>query len=332
MKKNVCFILIVILVISFLSIVGNTQEPKNFKCIGGNQVGVSREAKLQFEKIVLERSKGMLVPELYIDGQTGLNDEDLSTGVSEGIYQLYWGQNMMCSWAAPEWVSYTDVPFCFRDNNHVQAFWSSEIGDLIKEKVLEQYGVLIVTENLSVQPPRQITANKPIYKPEDLKGLKFRTPLLPGVVAGWEAAGANVTPIKWGELFGALQTGIVDAQENPLYKIKSSGVYQVQKYIMLSDHSIKNEIVYLNYKWWKSLSEEEQNIILGAIKETNLWRMEELKKEDEQLIQDFKDYGVIIVEHSEIDIDAFKDMIAPVIREKFNKEWAPDGWQKIQSL
>lgn len=332
MKKVICFMLIVILVIGLLSVVGNTQEPKKFKCGSFQLIGVSHEAKLIFKKIVEERSKGMLIPVLYIDGEIGSNDEDNSTSISEGTLQLYWGQDMMVSWAVPEWQAYTNVPFCFRDNAHCQAFWSSEIGDLIQKKVLEKYGVLLILDNLCVLPARVLTANKPIYKPEDLKGLKFRAPLILGVVAGWEAAGANVTSIQWGELFGALQTGIVDAQENPLFYIKQGGLYQVQKYIMLTNHQIQADIVHLNYKWWLTLSEEEQNIILDAIKETNLWCMAELIKENEVIKQEFKDEGLIFVEHSKIDIQAFKDKIAPVIREKFDKEWAPGGWEKIQSL
>lgn len=332
MKKIVCFMLIVILVIGFLSVVGSTQEPKVFKCIAYPGVGVVQEARRLFKEMVMERSKGMLIPELYVDGQIGTNAEDYATSVSEGTFQLYWGPDMMASWVAPEWQAYTNVPFCFRDNDHCQAFWSSEIGDLIQERVLEKYGVLIIMENLSFLPPRQLTANKPVYKTEDLKGLKLRTPNMPGVIAGWTALGASVTPIQWGELFGALQSGIVDAQENPLSLIRSSGLYQVQKYIMLTSHQIQAEMPHINYKWWQALNEEEQNIILDVVKETNQWLTAELVKEEKGIVQEFMGYGIKFVESSEIDIQGFKDKIAPVIKEKFDKEWAPGGWEKIQSL
>lgn len=331
MKKIFYKLFITILIFGIFSITSIAQAPKSFKCVGQPELGGSQEAKLLFEKLVSERSKGMLVPVLYIDGQLSTNDEDLSTMVSDGTVQLYWGQDMMSAWAEPILQAYTNVPFCFRDYAHLQAFWSSEMGEQTKNSILEKYGVLIITENLSINTPRHISANKPIYGPSDLKGLKFRTPNMPGVVAGWEAAGANVTPIQWGELFGALQTGIVDAQENPLYNIKQAGLYQVQKYIMLTAHQIQPDLPHINYQWWTTLSEDEQNIILNALYETNKYRTEKLIEEENKIIDEFKGYGIKFVEHSEIDIQAFIDKITPVIKEKFDKDY-PNGWEKIQNL
>jgi TRAP-type transport system periplasmic protein len=331
MKKNFYIMIIIMLIFTLLSVISIAQEAKTFKCVGQPEKGASHDAKLLFEKIVLERSKGMLVPEIYIDGQLGTNDEDLSTMISEGAIQLYWGQDMMSTWAEPILQSYTNVPFCFRDYDHLQAFWSSEMGDQTQKSVLEKYGVLIVTKNISINTPRHVTANKPIYGPEDLQGLKFRTPNIPGVIAGWEAAGANITPVQWGELFGALQTGMVDAQENPLYNIRQAGLYQVQKYIMLTAHQIQPDIPHINYNWWITLSEDEQNIILDALYETNQYRTEKLIEEEKEIMQELKDYGTIFIEHSEIDIQAFIDKITPAIKEKFDKDY-PNGWEKIQSL
>lgn len=325
-------ILTIILVLGCLIITSSAEEQKTFKCASMVELGVSKESRLMFQRLVEERSKGMLKCEMYLDGQLGTNDEDLSTSLSEGTIKVYWAEDMFASWVAPEWSGYTNVPFCFRDNDHCQAFWSSEIGKLIQERIIEKFGVLLITENLSFNPPRQLTANKPIYKIEDLKGLKLRTPLKPGMVAGWEAIGANVTPVQWGEVFGALQTGIVDAQENPLYSIKAAGLYQVQKYIMFTNHQIQANNALINYEWWKTLSEEEQEIILDALKESHEWRTKALVEEEEIIIQEFKNYGIQFVESSEIDIQAFKEKIDIAIKEKFDKEWAPGGWDKIQSL
>jgi len=285
-----------------------------------------------FAQLVEERSGGKLKPELYLEGQLGTNDEDLTTSIAEGTIDVYFGQDMLANWVAPDWLGYANVAFAFRGPDHVKAFWNSEIGEEINRKAIEAHGVRLLLDGVGLRGARHLTANKPIKSAAEMKGIKIRVPNVAAVVDSWEATGAIVTPIPWGELFGALQTGVVDAQENPFEQIDQGGLYQVQKYIMLTHHQYGVYLTHVNEKWWQSLTDEEREIIRQANKDAADYFNTELPKVDAQLLEKFKAAGVTVVETSEIDIQSFKDAIVGTVLEKNKKEWAEGGWEKIQSL
>lgn len=341
MKKRISLLLVILLITSIMFGCGqksvnsgdtNSAEPIKFKFAGNNASSLSTEASKKIAEIIKEKSNGTLIPELYLEGQLGDNDEDLSTAVSEGNVQMLINAEMLFNWAAPEWMELFNMAFVFDNAEQLEKFWKSDTGKDLDKILIDKYNVKAYMDTIALRGPRYVTANKEITSVEDMKGLKMRTPNNPGVVASWKATGANVTPIAWGELFGALQTGIVDAQENPLDNIQQAGLFQVQKYLMQTEHQYTNYFIYLNNPWYESLSEEHKEIIHSAIDEGFKWHNAEVKAHDEELMKEFEEKGMIVITKDKIDIESFKESIIPVVLEKNKDKFPVGGYEKIKGL
>jgi TRAP-type transport system periplasmic protein len=310
----------------------NTEEVVKFKFVSSKQDAALTEVLKEMAKSMEEKSGGTLKPELYIEGQLGNNDEDTATGLIEKQYELLINGDWFAAFHSPEWVNLLNVPFVLRDGEHLQNFWTSEIGDMLNKKTLEEYDVKSYTETIGLRGARYLTANKPIKNVDDLKGIKMRTPSNAGVVASWEAAGANVTPIPWGELYGALQSGVVDAQENPAANIDSIAMYQVQDYLMQTAHQYIAFIAHMDNTWFNSLSEKQQKAITDSIDEGFTTYNQRIIDEEGTLFEKFKQNGMTIIPPEEIDIESMKQRITPTVLEELNEKLPEGGYEKIQDI
>lgn len=307
-------------------------EVITFKMVGNNSSALSTEAAKKIAAIIEEKSGGTLKPELYLEGQLGDNDEDLCTGLSEGNYEMLLNAEMLFNWAVPDWMELFNMAFIFEDQAHLQKFWESEMGTNLGDQLVEKYGVRAYLNTIALRGPRYLTANKEIKSVDDMQGVKLRTPNNAGVIASWQATGANVTPVAWGELFGALQSGIVNAQENPLANIDQAGLFQVQSYLMQTEHQYTNYFMYFNEEWWQTLTAEQQQIIGEAIDEGFAWHNEQVNEEDQKFLESFQEKGMTLITKDQIDIESFKEKIIPALLEE-NKDKYPEGaYDKIQAL
>ncbi len=307
-------------------------EVVTFKMVGNNSSALSTEAAKKIAALIEEKSGGSLKPELYLEGQLGDNDEDLCTGLSEGNYEMLLNAEMLFNWAVPDWMELFNMAFIFENQAHLQKFWQSEMGADLSDKLIEKYGVRAYIDAIALRGPRYLTANKEIKSVDDMQGVKLRTPNNPGVIASWQATGANVTPVAWGELFGALQSGIVNAQENPLANIDQAGLFQVQTHLMQTEHQYTNYFMNFNDAWYQILTSEQQKISGEAIDEGFAWHNEQVNAEDEKFLDTFTEKGMTLISKDQIDIQSFKDKIIPTLLEE-NKNLYPEGaYDKIQAL
>lgn len=304
----------------------------SFKMVGNNSSALSTEAAKKIAAVIEEKSGGTLKPLLYLEGQLGDNDEDLCTGLSEGNYEMLLNAEMLFNWAVPDWMSLFNMAFIFDNQQHLQNFWDSEMGSDLAQKLRDKYGVHTYIKTIALRGPRYLTANKEVLKVDDIAGVKMRTPNNPGVIASWRAAGANVTPVAWGELFGALQSGIVQAQENPLANIEQAGLFQVQKYLMQTEHQYTNYFMFFNDEWYQTLSDEHKQIISDAIDEGFKWHNDMVNAEDERLLASFQQKGMKFVAKKDIDIESFKKKIVPTLLEENKSTYPAGAYEKIQAL
>ncbi len=154
----------------------------------------------------------------------------------------------------------------FRDFNHWKAFSTSPLFGELAEGYRGKSGgnkVLAIT----YYGERQVTSNKPINKPDDMKGLKIRVPDAPLYTMFPRAVGANPTPIAFAEVYLALQNGTVDAQENPLPTIDAKKFYEVQKYIVLTGHITDALLTIVGAPTWAKLSDADKKIFEDVLRE-----------------------------------------------------------------
>ncbi|MCB1404440.1 MAG: DctP family TRAP transporter solute-binding subunit, partial [Rhodobacteraceae bacterium] len=155
---------------------------------------------------------------------------------------------------------------------------------------------------------RQTTANKPINSIEDMAGLRLRTPNVPFLIAYAEAVGATPAPVAFPEVYLALQTNQVDAQENPLTTIDAQKFYEVQSSIAMTNHFVASSAVLMGAGTWDSFSDQEKEWVTTAIHDGGTLNDELLQKGEAELVAAFEERGLTITHP---DLEPFKAAMQP---------------------
>ena len=155
---------------------------------------------------------------------------------------------------------------------------------------------------------RQTTANKPINSIEDMAGLRLRTPNVPFLIAYAEAVGSTPVPVAFPEVYLALQTNQVDAQENPLTTIDAQKFYEVQSSIAMTNHFVASSAVLMGAGTWDSFSDQEKEWVTTAIHDGGTLNDELLQKGEAELVAAFEERGLTITHP---DLEPFKAAMQP---------------------
>ena len=219
-------------------------------------------------------------------------------------------------------------PFQFDDRDHIKRVCDS---DTAKE-------LLAATESNGLHSMayvengfRQITNNKHAVKtPDDMKGLKIRTPQAATTMAAITAMGANATAINAGELYVALSQDTVDGQENALSTIYNNGYYEVQKYCTVINYNWSPAIVIFNSELWNTLSADDQKIfeevVAAAAEECN----EQLAADDESYIAKLTEKGMEVYTLTPEERNAFKILCnTDAVKEAYNNSVGADIMEKF---
>ena len=151
---------------------------------------------------------------------------------------------------------------------------------------------------------RQTTANKPINSIDDMKGLRLRTPNVPFLIAYAEAVGATPAPVAFPEVYLALQTNQVDAQENPLTTIDAQKFYEVQSSVALTNHFVASSAVLIGKDTWDGFSDQEKEWINTAIEAGGKLNDDLLQTGEEELLKVFEERGLTITRP---DLEPFRE-------------------------
>jgi TRAP-type transport system periplasmic protein len=214
------------------------------------------------------------------------------------------------------------MPYIVKDRAHMGRIEKDVFWPMI-EPAIEKKGltVLAVWEN----GVRHITNNKrPIKVPADLQGIKLRVPEGKWRVKMFQAYGANPSPMKFSELFTALQTGVMDGQENPLTQIYSAKLQEVQKYLSLSGHVYTPAYLTVGTKHWQTLPADVRKVLQDTAKETQAFVYEVAAHDEEELLGKLKQAGMQV---NDVDKDAFV-AASKSIYDDFSKE-VPGAKQAI---
>ena len=177
-----------------------------------------------------------------------------------------------------------DLPFLFKDIKAVERFQASDAGqqllDSMQRKGLQ--GLAYWHNGM-----KQLSANKPLLEPSDAKGLKFRIQASDVLKAQFEAIGANPQKMAFSEVYGSLQTGVIDGQENTWSNIYGKKFFEVQDGVTESDHGIIDYLVVTSREWWDGLPGDVRDQLATILKEVTEERNAEstaINEENKQLI------------------------------------------------
>jgi tripartite ATP-independent transporter DctP family solute receptor len=248
---------------------------------------------------------------VYGSSQLG-GDKELLQKLKLGTVDMALPSTVMSSEA--DLFGVFEMPYLVKDRNHMkriesEVFWKT-LAPAAEAKGLKVIGVW---EN----GYRHITNNRrPINTPEDLKGVKLRVPEGKWRVKMFQTYGANPSPMKFSEVFTALQTGVMDGQENPFTQIVSAKFQEVQKYLSLTGHVYTPAYVTVGAKRWAGLPADVRGTLEAAAKETQAFVYSTAAREDDELLAKIKAAGVQINTPNK---DAFVAASKPVY-EQFAQE------------
>jgi tripartite ATP-independent transporter DctP family solute receptor len=207
---------------------------------------------------IKEATNGRMEITMYPNSQLG-GDTAMITQTISGAIQMY---NLPIDLLAPRnpVCGITGVGFAFPSYNEVWAAMDGDLGKMLRD-VADGMGLYCFDKGWD-HGFRQVTArNKPIVTPEDLHGFKIRLPVAPFLVSLFKHLGASPTTLNFNEVYSALQTGVVDGQENPLVLIDTAKLYEVQKYVSLTNHVWAGFHTSFNTAAWKKLPPDIQDTV-----------------------------------------------------------------------
>lgn len=184
------------------------------------------------------------------------------------------------------------LPYIFRDINHAHKVYDGEIGRelLLKGEEAWLRGVCFYDAGAR----SFYSKDKPILTPDDLKGLKIRVMSSNTAVNMIKALGGSPTPISWGELYTALQGGVVDAAENNPPSFNISHHYEICKYYSLDEHTYIPDVLLISTRTWAKLSKEEKEWLQIAVDESVLFQREIWEESEKESLEIVKNAGVEI--------------------------------------
>ncbi len=201
--------------------------------------------------------------EIYPFGTLGESD-DILEQTQSGILQFVDQSPGFTGAVIPE-AQVFFVPYLLPQNNEdlVEFFRTSTAINEMFPELYAQQGLQLLT----MFPEGEVcmTTQEPVHSPEDLNEVKFRVMTNPLLVGSYEAFGAVPTPLPWGEVFGAMQTGIIQGQENPGFFLETTKMYEVTEVITCIGHNNFTTAVMANLDFYEGLSEEDQQVVQNAI-------------------------------------------------------------------
>jgi len=257
-----------------------------------------------FAEEVAKRTDGEVTVKIFPHGQLG-NDQQMISGVRSGIIDIEMSGLNNFDGLMPE-VGGLLLPYMFTSREHAYKVLDGEVGKAVLAD-FENFGMkgLGFPEN----GYRNITnSRKPIREPEDVKGLKIRTNNSAALNEMFALLGANPQPLPVSELYTALETGVVEAQEHPIPITHSFRYDEVQDYLSMTEHSYSMLVIAMNLKKFNALTPEQQQVIEDVAQEaTDLQRQMSIDKEA-SILSDLEERGMEI--NTDVDKAAFQAAVA----------------------
>ena len=278
------------------------------------------EGAREFARRLKEATGGVIDIRVYPGGQLGKGERELLEGMQIGTIDLAvtatgpvsgFRQSMMV----------LDLPFLFRDYHHVDSVLDGPVGlKLLDDLEKARLKGLSFFENGF----RNFTNSaRPLLKPEDFRGLKFRTMENPAHLASVRELGAQAVPMSWGEVYTSLKTKVIDGQENPVAIIHSHKLNEVQQYLSLTGHFYSPAPLTMSLRRFKSLKPEWQKLFIETATEVAAYERKIIRDNEEKQIGDLKAWGMDV---RTVDKAIFFMAMEPVYA-KFIKQY-PD-WEPI---
>jgi len=287
--------------------------------------GPDHAAVHKFKEWIESRSKGRIKVPIFPGGQLGGERENLEQLKQGEVALTQFGETVVLV-HAPEYSPFA-VPFVLPNVDTVYKYWDGKMGTQIKNIVVAKGKVHVL--GMQRRGSRMLTAKKEVKTPDDLKGVKMRLPdTAPDWIAVWKEMGVIPTAVAWPEVFGALQTGVVEAQENPLYLIYTTKLYEVQSHVMLTAHLHSLFYWTMSDKILTSLPGDLKELVVKTVDEAARYGDKMAQEQEEDFKKKLADAGMKVMK---VDTKPFVAKAQPAI-ERIRQKWAPGVYEEVNKV
>lgn len=326
MKTKIAkMVLITLLCVINFSVIGLAADYKINIGIGYNDKSAQYKSLCFFKEIVETNSQSKIDVILYHSSQLG-DDREMMEALQMGA------QEMTCPSTAPvaqfiNGFKVFDLPFLFPTYESADYVLDGPVGQQLLG-ALEKIGIigLAYWEN----GYRQLTNKvRPVVSPKDVDGLKIRTMENPIHLAAWKTMGANPTPMAFGELFSAMQQGVVSGQENPWGTIYLQNFFEVQSFTTDTGHVYSPFVLMISKKFWDKLPKDLQAVVYDAAQKARLHNRKINRAMNAEFLETLKTKMKVTLLTPE-QRQAFQNAVQPVYQ-KFSREIGEDFIQSVQA-
>ncbi len=265
--------------------------------------------------------------QIFPNSQLG-SDTDMLSQLRTGAIEFFTLSGLILSTYVPI-ASINGIGFAFKNYDQVWAAMDGPVGKLVRGEI-DKRG-LVAFERIWDNGFRQTTTStKPIRVPEDFHGMKLRVPVSPLWTSMFSALGASPASINFNEVYSALQTHVVDGQENPLAIIETAKLYEVQKYCSLTNHMWDGFWFLANRRAFEALPPDAQQVVMKEINQAALLERADVAKLNGELQGRLTQDGLAF---NPVDPEPFR---ATLIKAGFYKEWrgkyGEQAWQTLEGV
>ncbi len=256
-----------------------------------NEENSWHKASLKFAEEVKALTNGKVEVKVFANDSLG-KEIDLINGMQLGTADMTITGESLQNWAPK--AALLAIPYAFKNMAEMDKAVNGPLGEEIKKEVMERAKVVPLA--YFARGPRNLTSKAPIKSVGDVKGLKMRVPNVPVFMQFWRGVGAQPTPMAFGEVFTSLQTGVIDAQENPLALIKSASFFEVQKYVNRTEHVRSWIYLAIGEKSFNKLNAEQKKAVQEAAQRAQTYERTLMVADELKLESELKAKGMIFVE------------------------------------
>lgn len=273
----------------------------------------------KFAEIVGQKSGGKMKVKGFSDGQLGGEAQTVSA-TQGGVQEMTLVSSAPLVGIVKEYALF-DFPYLFENEKEADAVLDGPVGKKLLDKLGEKNLVgLCYWENGF----RNVTNSKrPIAKADDIQGLKIRTMQNPVYTDLFNTLGANAVPMAMTEVYSALETKAIDAQENPYLIIYASKLNEVQKYVSATKHAYAPAVVMVGKKFWDKLSPDEKKILQDACIEARDYERKVTREANAKVLKELQAKGMAFNEIPPAELAKMREKAKPVV-DKYTKDVGDD--------
>jgi tripartite ATP-independent transporter DctP family solute receptor len=274
---------------------------------------------------IRKETNGRVDIQVHPNNQLG-SDTDMLSQVRSGAIDFMTLSGLILSTLVPV-ASINGIGFAFKDDQQVWAAMDGELGAHVRGAI--QKAGLYPFEKIWDNGFRHITSStKPIATPADLKGFKIRVPVSPLWTSMFKALDAAPASINFAEVYSALQTKIVEGQENPLAIVQTAKLYEVQKYCSLTSHMWDGFWFLANGKMWNKLPKDLQTIVAKHINAAGLAQRDDVRRLNNSVEVELKGKGMAF---NNVDKEAFRAALKKAgFYTEWQKKYGPEAWALLE--